>query len=530
MAYRISHSSLTELIKSIGQPFGSKEGVTSNSVLLSNIDRYLTMLGSRTVIIEEEYIDTHFIDDYCGHYARCFVDYDRKCIRLHFFQNMFEEHDFNALLLQHADHNQINALLGEYLGYIVLRPIPSSVFGKVILAVRSGESSKVILKNYETHLCGLTFSFQSIAFQEQDHAISACATVALWMGFNAVDGLPPRQVLSPYRIYEIVKKNSNEGYLSNTVDKGLNVSQISRVINERGMESLAIKPSTFSYAKALIWAYVNMDIPVIMGIDLVKKSDEIGKSYSLGKHAVTVIGFEGEKSVQAFKESKIAYQKDDDIELYLESSRIESLIVHDDQTGPYSKMNFSKEYGMSLDTDWSIPTDPGPIDASIDVLIIMNKPKVRIRFASMLSQTKELNKNLYSAFVKRGRYISWDIRLVSVCRVKQEILSTDINDEDKLRLVGRSMPRYMWKVELLTRMDSSYSSPATKVTSYYFDATDMDNASIFLFGINHSDIGIIKAVFKGLAPTAYTFNRTNQQLINLYKNLPAAMPRSVFEA
>lgn len=534
MAVSISNNPLRQLMNDLKQ----KKSISGNynEMLISNIEAYLKNLGSNTVVIEDEYVDTHFIDDYCGHYGRCFADYNRKCVRLHFFEKRFDEEGFlNLLACKDISAQVIEACLGMYLGFIVLRPIPSSVFGKICLSVRPDMNSspdvntrclsKLISKPYVTHLCGLTFKFYAVAFQEQDHAISACATVALWMGFNAFPDLQPRDVLSPYKISEIVKKQHVEGSLSHIVGKGLNVAQISSVITERALESLPIRPVTFSYTKAVIKAYLSMNIPIILGVDLVKKTDNPENVFSLGKHAVTVIGFEGQDKISPFRTSQVS-KEDDDIDIYLESSAMNNLIVHDDQIGPYSRMRFPSEYGFSLITGWVDRSDAGAVDACVDVMAIMNIPKVRIRFSTILEQTKELNKLLYNAYKNEGFFISWEIKLKNVCTLKHEVLSNQyINDEDKIKIVTGSLPRYIWTVDLFIRQNNEYEDEPERVATYYYDATDMETAGLFLSGVNYNQVcKITKAVFESACITPNNFCRSNLQLKEAYINADENKP------
>lgn len=525
MAISISNKSLRETVASLGLIYAENAVTGHNEILFSNIEKYLAVIGKETTVVENEYVDTHFIDDFCGHYGRCFVPYGRKCVRLHFFSRRFELADLYEILISNQDKNIVENVLGQYLGYIVLRPIPASIFAKVCLAADIVERPgyKIMNKPYRTHLCGLTFVVPTIAFQEQDHAISACATVALWMGLNAAPGILPRDVPSPYEINEIVKMRPVDLQLSNTVDRGLNVSQMVSVINERDFEALAIRPATFGYAKAVIRAYIGIGIPVLLGLDLHHRSAEPEQRTFLGKHAVTVIGFEGEESLHPFEATigTVKAYNPDGINLYLESSAMKSLIVHDDQIGPFSKMVFPGEYSRSLETEWIDPTAEGNVDAFIDVLTVMNIPKVRIRFSSILEIVMEINRTVYNLYQDECLFISWDIRLVNVCALKREIRSlpeSQINNDDKLDILTRSLPRYIWTADLLVRVDDKeYRRSPTRITSYYFDATDMENAGIFLFGINYDSVGwISKVAFDEFAPKTTKLSPSLKQIREAY--------------
>lgn len=531
MAVSISHDSLSELVRQYGPVLDGVDETLYNTILIANIESYLSFLGVKSVIVEEDYIDTHILDDYCGHYGRCFADYKRKCVRLHFFDKDFDIDKFNRLLISRPGKDEISATVGNYRGCIVLRNIPGSVFGKICLAVPEVESqyAKVIGKLYETHLCGLTFTLYSVAFQEQDHAISACATVALWMGFNAFPGIQPREVLSPYRIFEIVRKQHADGNLSHIVGKGLNVAQISSVIKERSLEPLVIRPETFGYAKAVAKAYLEMDIPIILGVDLIKMVDEPSDDYFLGKHAVTVIGFQGNEQLLPFKEntkSLLHTAENNEVNLYLESSAMKCLIVHDDQIGPYSKMLFTSEYGLSMKTKWTDYNDGGAVDAKIDVMTIMNFRKVRIRFSSILEITKELNNLICNSYRREGFFISWDIHLTNVWSLKEKVrLKRNIGNKDKVSVLTATLPRYIWVVGIMGRYKDDYSDKTFEIQTHYFDATDIETSGFYLFSLNYTPIGLTtKIAMEEIDLTKTKLCRSNMQLRKTFIDADASNP------
>ena len=42
-------------------------------------------ISSKTIIVENYYVDGDYLDDYSNYYAKCFYPYKRICKRLHFF-------------------------------------------------------------------------------------------------------------------------------------------------------------------------------------------------------------------------------------------------------------------------------------------------------------------------------------------------------------------------------------------------------------------------------------------------------------
>lgn len=81
----LPYTSLNDVLIKGGIPFLSDkmaEGISHHRVAYLN--EYLEKLGAKTAIVEHQYIDRNFMDDYCGYYARCFNEYPKKCERIHF--------------------------------------------------------------------------------------------------------------------------------------------------------------------------------------------------------------------------------------------------------------------------------------------------------------------------------------------------------------------------------------------------------------------------------------------------------------
>jgi hypothetical protein len=89
-------------------------------------------IGVKTIVVEHDYIDRDFLEDFSGYYVRCFSDYKRKCTRLHFFSEKFQQADFD-LFLEQFDPDFKNKLEKSYLGFIVIKPLPQTIIGRTCL-------------------------------------------------------------------------------------------------------------------------------------------------------------------------------------------------------------------------------------------------------------------------------------------------------------------------------------------------------------------------------------------------------------
>lgn len=417
-------------------------------VQLEEIDRILARENVKTVVAEE-YVDRHFIHDFCGHYGSCYHDYPKKCIRLHFFEKVFSQEDF----LRHIAGNRPDANgFGKYAGFIVIRPIPGAILSNVSLqAPLAIENSHFITKSRTVHLCGMELTVETVPFQEQDHAISACATSALWMALQAAPGFYPHTVPSPHELTENAHKVFVDGGKSNEVSKGLTVSQMACALKEEKLNPLTCLPFSTSYAKALLRAYLNIGIPVLLGIELYFRSDDtyIKNSRIIGCHAIVALGYECGGIIEAFDSPEMLDSDSENVpDLFLEASAITTFYCHDDQIGPYSGMGIPNEYALGMSSEWGRIYGKEDVNAKIISVILPCNPKIRIRFANIYEFVKAMNIQLSAYYNLLGGHLSWDIRLENVCELKKHIRSeSTLDPESRARLLTMSLPRYIWVVD-----------------------------------------------------------------------------------
>ena len=164
------------------------------------LETYFERVGAATIIVESEYIDRDFLEDFAGYYVRCFPEYERKCARLHFFTKPFSKND----VLQALDGSGLLAgrLQTAFLGFIVVKPLPQTIIGRTCLTTYPEEQGRSfpITRTYEANLCGLNLTVKSLAYQEQDRVAAACATSALWSVFHGTGKLFHHHIPSPVEI------------------------------------------------------------------------------------------------------------------------------------------------------------------------------------------------------------------------------------------------------------------------------------------------------------------------------------------
>ncbi|MGE5341073.1 MAG: hypothetical protein ACM3SY_06285 [Candidatus Omnitrophota bacterium] len=442
-------------------------------------DKYLNHIKANTIVVENDYIDRDFLEDFSAYYVRCFTDYKRKCTRLHFFHHCFGIDEFESFL-ENFNSNFKKDLQDNYLGFIVIKPLPETIIGRTCLKTyleksESGDKRGFpIVRNYEVNLCGVRLNIKSLAFQEQDSVVSACATSALWSAFQGTGILFHHKILSPVEITKAATKNAQ--IVERTFpNKGLNVEQMMHAVQELEMEPLVVEINNdLSILKDFVYSYLTFGIPIILGVDVFNTDPEASKEY-LGRHAVAITGYRLEKKE---KDSK-------DLGTFnLTSSSMTRIYVHDDQTGPFAKMMIDGKKTLkikdikfaSLSTEWKHDKTPiGFIRAVPSILLIPLYHKIRISLEKVLELVRMFHRILdflaLYGILPIGVF-EWDIFLTNVNKFKEELLSLSQSEWNFKRVLKKNMPRFIWRAKALC--------DGHPIIDLLFDATDIEQGHILL--------------------------------------------------
>lgn len=454
-------------------------------------ENYFGALGAQTIIVENDYIDRDYLEDFAGYYVRCFPDYKRKCTRLHFFKRQLSTTDLEQALAAPMNDEQIESFQKDYLGFVVVKPLPQTIVGRTCLSTypENQHRSYPITRRYEANLFGIPLEVKTLAFQEQDSVAAACATSALWSVFHGTGVLFHHPILSPVEITRAanaVLPMENRSLPS----RGLTAMQMAHAIRSVGLEPFLIGARNEYILKSAVYAYLRGGVPVLLGLDLF---DVTGAApVERGKHAVAITGFSTGIPAPTprgnWQQVKSLYAG-----FLLRASQVDKLYAHDDQVGPFARMVFDGQFVSvpvnggtvalsSVSTSWDI-RQGRQVRACPELVLVPLYHKIRIPFEHVLDLVTRFD-GLLEVLRQSGLTLPlpdrpvWDIYLTTINDLKRELAESPlISPELRRELRTATLPRFVWRASAICNNQL--------VLDLIFDATDIEQGQFFLRAIEY---------------------------------------------
>lgn len=321
----------------------------------------------------------------------------------------------------------------------------------------------ICFKDYSKYCNKL--KLDSLAFQEQDSVLSACATTAIWTTLQKAAEIDYQIILkSPYEITCDAGLMASDGGRLFPNKSGLTQVQMCQALNSSGLVVeirqsknvwLDFDPITNSYIKQLIYAYSPIGIPIIFVLDVPTGT------LKFAKHAVAVTGYKFTESSPELPKPEISWKADDISELYF----------HDDQWGPFSRAEFFGDY--DLNTNWSKAQKR--LKTNMDSILIPVFHKIRLSYDDIAAivtvldfiLTEALNSIIVADFY-------WAIQVKFSEDLKKEYKTNSVDFKTKEKILFSSLPKYIW-------VASCYVGNI-KVFDFICDATEVAN-SMFMIDV-----------------------------------------------
>jgi hypothetical protein len=351
--------------------------------------RYAERLGARTYVVEAHYVDRHYIDEYAFYYSRMLSPPPNVVRRIHFFGHEFAEAAFAGMLeeslLSEVARKKVEKQLTDpvagsnisgYLGFSSIRPLSSVPVGRTVLSRlpdSDGGNPRHIWATNEhvVHLANLRLRVEGLAFQQQDAAVGACATAALWSALVRVARQDGMRAPTPAEISDAALRSPRVRPLL-PANTGLTVQQLCEATRAFGFTpEVAYAFSRPEIFVVMLHTYLLSGIPMVLAL----RGDG-------GGHAVTAVGFQMSGSEHPALQTTVPVR----------SAGLTKLYVHDDRLGPYARAKIepysysNKEEEVSFEgLRFEIEFDGvGAESWLIDTAIAPVYPKLRLSVASLI--------------------------------------------------------------------------------------------------------------------------------------------------
>lgn len=450
---------------------------------------YFTALNAKSIVVEEKYVDHDYLEDYAAYYVRCFERYERDTKRLHFFSLEFTEHQFSDFLTNPSSGLNKNLLQDHYIGFVVVKPLPQTIIGRTCLKTYSDDNGRrefPILREFTVNLFGVLLKINSLAYQEQDTVVAACATSALWSCFQGTGKLFQHAIPSPVEITKAATRHVPENLPANSAralpNAGLTATQMAIAVRDVGLEPYLIGTPNPYVLNSTMYAYLRGKIPSILTFNLIDVLDGV-VDRAMGAHAVAVTGFSlGKNQAEPFGTSGFL----------LRASRIDKIYAHDDQVGPFARMAHAQSARHYLATSWQ---GVGIVEALPIFLLLPLYHKIRIPFETIHDAILEVDSVLEQARQNGFHGLDrpeWDIYLTTVSEFKVDVLNS-------MRLMlgalveetlTATLPRFLWRATARCGGESHLE--------LLFDATGIAQQQLLVHVVEVKPE--IPALISGLAP------------------------------
>lgn len=320
--------------------------------------RYVEHLGVAGTIEEQSYFDRDYLAEFASFYCTSSRGYPNRCRRIHLFSlelPRLRSCFFSALS---GEREALACLERSYRGFVVLRPIEATPIGRTVLAWYDDDSLTnprvtTPARDYVVHLTGLRLCVRGIAWQQQDSAVGACATIALWAMFHSSALDEHHAIPTTADVTRAANRRWFTGQSAFPANDGLHTFQIREAIRAQGLTAallegdikLAVPDGSertgFSRRRfaSSVAAFLRSGYPVLIGA-LAADATALAAGNVTGEgHAVCAVGFRPAPSPEVVGAG-------DALE---DDANLQHIYIHDDNIGPNVRFELTEVEGSARD-------------------------------------------------------------------------------------------------------------------------------------------------------------------------------------
>lgn len=408
--------------------------------------------GCTDVIVERNYIDKEYLDEFSFFYSTSFKNYDRFCTRLHFFNdNLNKELEINFNEEFTLTGSQKDVLQKRYLGFCVIRPTEKYRVSRSIIKPYIENPRDIFIisqSTYRVNLNGTCLSISGMPFMQQDSQSGVCASADLMMLSAFMHEVYRHRLCTSPEISLIANKflGSDRSF----PNRGLTVSHMMSALSEMGYSPVVYSRQNASVPlNEIAYYYLESALPVLL--------------FWRG-HVCLAIGHDFTPNLAPMTPGRRISRNYDFIRHF---------IIHDDELGPYLLMPLKKSdvknahFFPNLDADVFRSSYTHPLSfEDIVALIVPVHKKIYISGEELNSHIEALlddNNHIYKLitakmggsekifledllknnnlalrtyFMKSNDYKKWVAELPSM---SEEVKTFYLNSE---------LPKFIWVTEI----------------------------------------------------------------------------------
>jgi hypothetical protein len=451
-----------------------------NPVPYAILDYILTPQGGKstpvckTVVVENRYWDKDHTKALSLYYSKSFRQIESECIRLHFFTSRLPP-DF-------LDTKSTEELQHSYLGFCVLRPFNQRIIGRTVLKrlkYRPTLEFPTCHGVFEVNLAGHKIKVEGAAFIEQDTMVAACASAAIWMSTTIMGTRFELQQKSTSEITNLATQYLVEN--RPMPSEGLITEQMIHCLRAMDYDPLLIGVYTQEQAKHDIYSHIESEVPPI----LLCEFPYIREDHTIAweGHAIVGVGHNYRLPNTNPSKTKRKWPGELPLEFARSSEWVPSILVNDDQHGPYLKLSFIDIQTFVAKIHSKYPrVNVGNLkleEFKCPITIDVNMPSsaysgedIANIWGIIIPLPQGVLLTAEQAESKSARVIRWwhwrnriplptDLvlrtYLVPSNEYKNRARASGMNNFVKTMIAGKPMPRWVWVTEISSV--NSYNSP-----------------------------------------------------------------------
>jgi hypothetical protein len=290
----------------------------------------LSTRKAKAMLIETPYIDRHYIEEYQAFYCTALNPPSAKTTRIHFFEGEIDVAKLQSAAVASSPGEVERAHHEQYIGFVVVRPLPDAPIGRTVLGPykdQPGRHLEACRTESTVHVLGLEMRIAGVPFQQQEQAVGACATTAVWSALARASRADGGRAPTPFSVTSAATRHVvNDRILP--ASGGLDIQQMTDAIRWFGFSPLVLKPDAhigeFLFA---LRCYLRSGIPAVLHLDA-----DAGPY-----HAVAAVGFrdyadEEDEEPQEIVVEPVAGK-------VVRCRPLIRLYAHDDRLGPYVRFH-----------------------------------------------------------------------------------------------------------------------------------------------------------------------------------------------